>query len=248
MAIRHISHSVKEVMINLGIDTKEDGFTEIPSYVYPMRPLSGIPIYMRDDEVYPEFWGAAAHDDVVIQTKLNGERALYDAEKDELWNRHGSEFKGGARLVELAWESCQRIRDDYGYRWFDLELMGGKTKRWKYTAMLIDLPNLSRLPLSERLLRMLELVIPQLDVMAPRHCLPVNHDGLFLPDSVLGGAHNQPKLGARLNAMQHENARAEDIEYEGVVIKRLSSKYMIQNISSSADSPDWVKHRFSRNI
>lgn len=222
---------------------------------FPMRPHSGIPIYAVEKEIYPEFLDATRDPEVLVQPKWNGERGLYDAERDELWNRRGCPFRGNADPSLDTIDSMQALYSKHGWRWFDLELLGGKAKtglhpEGRKCAILIDVPDLRKQPLSERIMRIRNELRPMglSGTPTPNVWTDASHssNALFSMTHAIGGEGDKYFLSF-IQAMEDTNERLGEPLFEGVVIKYLDSEYDAGALTSNTVNIAWTKYRFTRN-
>jgi hypothetical protein len=226
---------------------------------FPMRPHPGIPIYMKaratmadgraefhEKEIYPEFLDATRDPEVLVQPKWNGERGLYDAERDDLWNRRGCPFRGCADPSLSIIDAMQALYSKHGWRWFDLELLGGKTRTEK-CAILIDVPDLRKQPLSERIMRIRNELRPMgLGGTPTPNIWNESEPRLFSMTHAIGGEGDKHFLSF-IRAMEETNALLGEPLFEGVVIKYLDSEYDAGALTSNTVNANWTKYRFTRN-
>ena len=185
----------------------------------------------------------------VVQPKYNGERVLYDAHKDELWNRHGDRFRGGAVLHDYQRTILRSMSRLLRTEWFDMELMGGKTKRYSDChagfsyPIILDVPAM-RGSLKERLIALSRVVDP-----VPLNGVGGVGTGDGSPEVVRAQNFFDLDVDKVYDLVKHFiglNASFDDMVYEGFVVKDLAEPYK-KMASASKETTKWVKHRFARN-
>lgn len=209
---------------------------------YPMRPMGGASVF-KVNELNKRFVTSCTQEGWLFQPKYNGERALYDAELDNLWNRKGSEFRGAGELSESQRERLGLLFEkSSNLRWWDLELMGGKTPTaLAKHAVVLDIPSLHD-NLLVRLLKLRNFGFSEAYYFDVKASLG---DILRAPHFVSWGNHE--KLDATVEFFFNRNEALGDMVFEGFVAKKTDSPYAVNRTSFSKESLDWAKHRFTRN-
>ena len=218
---------------------------------YPMRPMGGASVF-KVNELNKRFVTSCTQEGWLFQPKYNGERALYDAELDNLWNRKGSEFRGAGELSESQRERLGLLFEkSSSLRWWDLELMGGKTPTaLAKHAVVLDIPSLHMCGdnLLVRLLKLRNFGFSEAYYFDEDGCGyegPSYGDILRAPHFVSWGNHE--KLDATVEFFFNRNEALGDMVFEGFVAKKTDSPYTVNRTSHSKETLDWAKHRFTRN-
>lgn len=174
--------------------------------------------------------------DWTFDPKINGWRSLLNTKSGLLYNRHGEVLSIGKEFSS-AIEQLIRLSTfvpDYldlsraDFEWIDIESLDRRHAIGRRSLVVLDIPFLN-VPLRQRRLAIQQFGKPVATDMA--------EDAVYhIP------TYSEPSIWDTLAAF---NEKSGCIFYEGVVAKRLSSFYKLQNRSASEESSDWIKHRFT---
>lgn len=203
---------------------------------YPARPTNGGPI----DQAIPKTgeW--------VYEPKYNGWRALVHVPTGRMWNRHGEPLsitdKFDAALAqlketELEWVDCEALerRHDKGRGSlivFDAP-MKGRGPTYKFRRGLLD----SAALYDEGLFMLWPM--PWTDVAGNITGSVPRQAGAYICPVVL-----ESQVKDYWKEMQEYNEKEGCEFFEGLVAKKLDSKYPIQLRSPNEKYGYWIKHRF----
>ena len=186
-------------------------------YSYPARPTNGGNLMLSGTR---EGW--------YYQPKINGWRAIFDANTEEVWNRHGKllttpfPIKGRKELLRLA--------EKTGWRWWDCELVERRTKL-KGKIIILDAMDADH-PFLKRYLTIQSLV-PTIAFDDPWEVL-----------SALPTLEASKAESLWLGGLAYNESKCDGL-YEGVVAKKRDSIYPQQKITPNRVFPYWVKHRYA---
>lgn len=198
---------------------------------YPMRPLNGGNLDKPHPIIPP--WPRA------YEPKVNGWRVLVHAPTGTCWNRHleplsiADEFKPA--LAKLKGQP---------FEWLDCEALSRRHGIGKGSLVVLDIADSAAAQSTYTARRTsLERYFP-------------NEITLFISNVRPNEVYRLPSLtswhgkwpAAVWNIMQAQNQSAglsgENVFFEGLVCKRLDSKYTLQSRSEKEVTTAWVKHRF----
>jgi ATP-dependent DNA ligase len=192
---------------------------------YPARPTNGGPI----DQAVPKVG------DWVYEPKYNGWRALVHVPTSRVWNRHGVPLSIANKFdtaldqlkeTDLEWADCEALerRHDKGRGSlivFDTPMRGqGPTYKFRKNVL-----NMAGLPLLYPKRSVADLVPPKA--------------GAYICPVVLGS-----QVKAYWKEMKEYNEQEQCEFFEGLVAKKVDSKYHIQLRSPNEKFGYWIKHRF----
>ena len=205
---------------------------------YPARPTNGGPI----DKAVPKRgkW--------IWQPKYNGWRALVHVPTGSMWNRHGErlsiegEFDVALKQMrndwkQVIWVDCEALerRHDKGKGSLVIfavlqsesrDFYKGKANQWCDMLNIFRLPRLKAFARQKGRLQDYKEVIPR-------------KAGAYLCPNV-----SEFVLEEAWNFMQETNEKEGCEFFEGLVAKKVDSKYHIQLRSPNEKFGYWIKHRF----
>jgi len=191
---------------------------------YPMRPTMGgntVPIMM---------FGRG----YIWEPKYNGWRMLVNVRTGVCYNRRGKESSVGDEFKKAIEWLMIRFGN---YGWLDCEALARRHDQAKGTLIVFDAPNLADQPYPARV-----------DGLKAIPVLPVDQplDPKFVNSPVFRPPQYETHQGVSYiwRYMQAANVEMECDFYEGLVAKKIGSRYHKEYNSSSRESPDWVKFRF----
>ena len=186
-------------------------------FSYPARPTNGGNLMLSGVR---EGW--------LYQPKINGWRAIFDANTEEVWNRHGKLLS--TPFPSLAIRELLRLAEKTGWRWWDCELVERRTKL-KGKVIILDAMD-ADLPFIKRYLT-IQSEVPTIDVGDRWETL-----------SALPTLKHTEAEKLWMDGIKY-NQTAKDELYEGVVGKKADSIYPAQKITPDRVFPYWAKHRYA---
>lgn len=175
----------------------------------------------------------------VASTKLNGHRIVAHLPSLSTWNRRGEPYS----LEDEFIPALKRLRDLLpGVTWVDVEGLIRRHRIGLGTLVVIDV-----IPIMLEGEDQLDMVYEdrrkyleeRLPVMPLEPALIQTNNVYLMPEVPWDQARSLYDTLKRLN-------HGSEIPYEGIVAKRLDTKYSIQKLSETKESTDWVKHRFAK--
>jgi hypothetical protein len=190
----------------------------ITPITYPARPMKG----GRFPAILPGKWH--------FEPKVNGWRALVHTPTGAMFNRHGSRLS----IADEFKPALDQLQD-CAAEWLDCEALERRHNIGKGTLIVLDVVTSAALDYEERR-RWLEGSFPLMDINPSK--LEENAV-IILPswDSVTAS-------GAWDELPKHNTGNSANWFYEGLVAKRLDSRYPIQLHSPDATTTSWVKFRY----
>lgn len=156
------------------------------------------------------------------EAKYNGWRGLLHLESGKMWNRHGKPLTITGKFTK-AIEEAQHIFNGM-YDWLDCEAMSMRHTKSKGTLIVLDLMEGGQY--WERRADLEKLLPP----MKPDE---FEEDGLYCS-----------LRSSKGEGLYSELREVDDEFYEGVVAKKLESKYPMQLSNPEQKFPQWIKHRW----
>jgi len=167
----------------------------------------------------------AARDGYVYEPKYNGWRALVHIETGAMFNRKGERLSIEKEFTS-ALDQMRRTLDAEAFKWADCEALERRHKLATGSLIVLDAVAPGYTYAERR--SWLAAVLPQLVIS--------------LPNQIAIAPHVDPTTGWA--ELQEINRRLGAEFYEGVVGKRLDSRYEIQLRSPDQESTAWIKHRW----
>lgn len=198
---------------------------------YPLRPLNGGNLDKPNAIIPP--WPRA------YEPKVNGWRVLVHAPSGACWNRHleplsiAGEF--AAALAKLK---------EQPFAWLDCEALSRRHGIGKGSLIVLDIngpPVASDSYVVRR--KSLELHFPNEITLFPSS---VKENEVYRLPSLTSWHGKWPEATWRIMQAQNKAAglAGENVFFEGLVCKRLDSKYPLQLRSDTDETTVWIKHRF----
>jgi hypothetical protein len=191
-----------------------------------MRPLNGGNLE-RGGIIPP--WPKA------YEFKLNGWRLMVHTPTGMCWNRHLE----SSSITDEFKEALAKLKQ-CPFEWLDCEALSRRHKIGKGTLVVLDIP-IGMLTYEQRHKQIVEhfqqmMLWPNLVKENEVYCLP----------SLTDWHGKWPEATWRIMQGQntHHGLTGENVFFEGLVCKRLDSKYAMQLRSSKEESSAWIKHRF----
>ena len=205
---------------------------------YPARPTNGGPI----DKAIPKTgeW--------MYEPKYNGWRALVHVPTGRMWNRHGEPL-----TIKDKFDTALAQLKETELEWADCEALERRHDKGRGSLIVFDTPMRGRgatYKFRKRILRWSGVPLlwsGKTSGSEPRalchydtvDCLVPPKAGAYvcaeLPESLVGGYWEE---------MQEYNERERCEFFEGLVAKKVDSKYHIQLRSPNEKFGYWIKHRF----
>ena len=172
------------------------------------------------------------------EAKANGWRATVHVPTMQMWNRHNEPLT----IADEFKEALLCLRDFHSeFTWLDCECLSRRHKLGKGALIVLDIIDYGDL---------YNYVVRRAMIEKHFNMLPDNPkvwpDSVWRLPSFTGWVGSWPE--AIWKILQEENKRlgltGENVMWEGLVCKRLDSKYNMQLVGSDKESSSWVKHRF----
>ena len=197
---------------------------------YPARPTNGGPI----DQAIPKIgeW--------MYEPKYNGWRALVHVPTGRMWNRHGEPLSITDKF-DTALAQLKETQLPFGGRgmckidWADCEALERRHNKGRGSLIVFDTPMRGRGPTYAFRKSVLELSgLPNVgDIKAPSKA------GAYICPVIPEGA-----VETYWQDMKEFNEKEGCEFFEGLVAKKVDSKYHIQLRSPNEKYGYWIKHRF----
>lgn len=185
---------------------------------YPLRPTNG----GRLESAAPKFGNWC------LEPKLDGNRVMVHLPSQEIWNRHGEPFKASRKIARAVRQAREAFRGTV--EWLDCEAIVNRHDVARGCLVVFD-TIVEDILLEDRRKLLLDSGLP----VASLDREPDPETAYLVPRFDWRDAETVWRklrgIGGPL--------------YEGVVAKRLGTKYRFQRSSPSKHFPQWMKHRFN---
>lgn len=187
---------------------------------YPARPTNGGPI----DQAVPKVG------DWMYEPKYNGWRALVHVPTGRMWNRQGGEL-----TIKDKFDTALAQLKDTTLEWVDCEALERRHDKGRGSLLVFDTPMRGRGPTyAFRKVVLEESGLPNVgDIKAPSKA------GAYICPVIPEGA-----VETYWYEMNEFNEKEGCEFFEGLVAKKVDSKYPIQLRSPNEKYGYWIKHRF----
>lgn len=203
----------------------------VPALItYPARPIQGGRLELAPPK--RGLWYA--------EPKFNGWRALIHTPSGTMWNRHGA-LLTIADCFRPALETLAKLASR-GLVWADCEALERRHNLGRGTLVVLDAVPESGAPNYAQRRALLESLLPSDAVFGGDTARPVPCGTVVLTPTQRADSHADAL--AFYQRLRAANRALGCDFFEGVVMKRADSAYLVQLRSATEECRGWVKHRF----
>ena len=203
----------------------------VPALItYPARPIQGGRLELAPPK--RGLWYA--------EPKLNGWRALIHTPSGTMWNRHGA-LLTIADCFRPALAGLAKLAGR-GLVWADCEALERRHNLGRGTLVVLDVVPESGTPSYEQRRAMLESLVATDAVFSGNTSRAVPSDSVVLVPTIR--ADSDADALAFYQRLRAANRALRCDFFEGIVMKRADSVYLVQLRSATDECLGWCKHRF----